>query len=492
MQILHLEDNPVDGELVERLLRRQGIVGHFTRVQARDEFIGALQQTRFDVILSDFELPGFDGLSALKIAHEQAPDCPFIFVSGRLGEEAAIESLAQGASDFIVKDRLGRLPATIRRVLRETSEKAAARRAQQMIADQAALLEMAQDAIVVGDLRGHIQYWNRGAERLHGWKAEEVIGRDAREFLFQDPAGFDEALKALLQEGAWSGEVRKRTKAGGQVLVETRWSLVRDPAGRPKSILSLNTDITGKKKLEEEVWRSQRVELVAALAGGIAHDINNALTPVRIGIDLLREGVTPEVQESVLGTMHTGVQRGTELLDRILEFARGASGKPVILDLRALLSEVDRLVSRSFPRSLRIETRTEADLRPVMGNHAQIFQVLLQLCLNAREAMPEGGSLQIRGANVELENRVSRWQPTPVFGDYVVLSVADTGRGIPPQRVERLFDPIYLEQEEDREKGLGLSTVQGIVKSHGGFVEVSSEPRQRTVFQVYLPAYLER
>jgi len=208
LQILHLEDNPVDGELVERLLRRQGIVGHFTRVQARDEFIGALQQTRFDVILSDFELPGFDGLSALKIAHEQAPDCPFIFVSGRLGEEAAIESLAQGASDFIVKDRLGRLPATIRRVLRETSEKAAARRAQQLIADQAALLEMAQDAIVVGDLRGNIQYWNRGAERLHGWKAEEVIGRDAREFLFQDPAGFDEALKALLQDGAWSGEVR--------------------------------------------------------------------------------------------------------------------------------------------------------------------------------------------------------------------------------------------------------------------------------------------
>jgi two-component system cell cycle sensor histidine kinase/response regulator CckA len=492
LQILHLEDNPVDGELIERLVRRQGIVGHFTRVKAREDFIGALQQTRFDLILSDFEMPGFDGLSALKIAHEQAPDCPFVFVSGRLGEDAAIESLTQGACDFIVKDRLGRLPSAIRRAIRDTSERAASKKALESVAEQAALLEMAQDAILVGDLQGRIEYWNRGAERLHGWTADEVRGRDAREFLFHDPSWFGDALKFLLQNGAWAGEVLKKTRSGGQVLVQTRWSLVRDSEGRPKSILSLSTDITGKKKLEEQVGRAQRMELVGALTGGIAHDIKNTLTPIKIGIELLREGVTTEIQESILATMHTSVERGSRLLERMLEFSRGVLGKPVLLDLRHLLSEVDRLVSRSLPGFITVETRMGPELRPVMGNGAQLSQLLLHLCVNAREAMPAGGTLKLAAANVELENKVSHWQTIPLFGPYVMLSVSDTGQGIPPHLVDRLFAPVYLNEDSHRATGLGLSTVQGIVKSHGGFLEVSSAPGKGTTVQVYLPAHLDR
>jgi PAS domain S-box-containing protein len=488
LQILHVEDNEDDALFTSKRLQADGIQCDIKRVETLDEFQKELDLGRMDIILCDFSMRGFDGFVALKAARQKCPDVPFIFLSGTIGEEKAVEALREGATDYIIKDRLSRLPASVKRALREAAEGAARRRMQERIREQAELLDHARDAICLKDMQQTILYWNKSAERLYGWASREALGRNANELLLQDDLNATAtALRSLIRNGDWMGELQQVTKHNKHIIVESRWTLLRDGDGKPRSILVINTDITEKKQIEAQFLRTQRLESIGALAGGIAHDLNNALAPVLMGMDLIRPELVGDQGRRHLEMMSVGARRAVDMVRQILAFSRGVGGKHEPLDLRPLIEEMAAFAGKTFPRSIQIESRLADNLPAVIGNSTQLHQVLLNLCVNARDAMPDGGTLTIEVRVAELDAASLRNIPGLAPGNYVEIKVSDTGHGIPPEIRQKIFEPFFTTKELGKGSGLGLSTALGIVKTHGGFLDLDSSPGHGATFKVYLP-----
>ncbi len=488
MKILHLEDSPDDVELVRQVLREEWPDCEITWVATQGDFLDHLQRSRFDVILSDFKLPGLSGLDALRVAREHAPDTPFIFVSGTMGEDRAIEALRSGAEDYVLKDRMKRLNAAIARALRESEERRQRREAEHRIREQAALLNQAGEAIFITDLEDRISYWNEGAERLYGWKSEEVIGRRPPQLfdfgMASQGAGRDETFA----KGQWAGELRTRNRAGEILVVESRQTLIRDEAGNPKARVCINADITGRKRLEEQFLRAQRMENIGLLAAGIAHDLNNMLAPILLAAPMLREHISDSSALAMLGTLEKSAERGANLVRQILAFAHGATGEQSLLQVKHLLRDTVAVMGGTFPKSIKLEDYIPGDLWTINANPTQIHQVLLNLCVNARDAMPNGGTLRLRAENQLLDAAVAGAIKGGRAGAFLVLQVEDTGTGISPEVLAHMWEPFFTTKGLDQGTGLGLSTVRGIVESLTGFVDVKSVAGRGTKFRVYLPA----
>ena len=619
VMVLHLEDNPADAELVEQALTLDGLAPRTTLVTDREAFVNALATAAFDVILSDYHGPGFDGMSALSDARRLSPETPFLMITGTLGEETAVEILKKGATDFVLKDRMNRIPQAVRRALREAehrqSRKAAEQallrservlrqvidlvphfifvkdaggrfllanqalaegygttveellgktdadfarspeearhsreddlrvietgqprlipretvtdpkgnvrvletlkipfqpeglgepavmgiaiditekeRAQRQLQEQAALLQMAPDAIVVRDDADRVRFWNAAAERIYGWTASEAIGRVASEMQGPSPDRLGEAKQALAQRDEWSGELQMTRRDGRTVVVDSRWALLRDPTGRPSGSLTIDSDATERKALEAQLLRAQRLESIGTLAGGIAHDLNNVLSPILMSVDLIRRRTQDERIRKVLAGVETSVKRGSDLVRQVLTFARGAGGERKVLRLEPVLLELEAIVRQTFPRTVQLTLRVGPGLWPVMADATQLHQVLLNLCVNARDAMLHGGHLEVVAVNVTVDETYVRMHPEARPGPCVALTVRDSGTGMPPALQERIFEPFFTTKEADKGTGLGLSTALGIVRSHGGFLSVYSEVGKGTTFKVHLPAALE-
>ena len=496
MHLIHIEDSEIDGELVAEFIHDEWPHCEITRVASREEFEATIQNTRVDVIVSDYTIPGYDALSALALAQRLCPGAPFIFFSGTIGEERAIEALKAGATDYVLKDRPARIIPAIRNALAVADQQAFRRRTeealreqQERLQEQASLLDKASDAIFVTNMARRVTYWNVSAERIYGWKVADAMGRDLRELLYEKDAGaFDEARAAVSAGGAWQGELHPSNRAGEPLTVKSSWSLVRDEAGNPASILSIDTDVTERRKLEIQLLRSQRMESVGMLAGGIAHDLNNMLAPIIISLDLLRERLTSTEDIELIDTLGTSAEHGAELVRQILAFARGAEGQRTPLQPRHLIESVVKLLQQTLPRSIEVRFNFASAPWMVSADATQLKQVLLNLCINARDAMPKGGLLEIRLANVEVDAAEARGFGTEAqAGPYLRISVTDTGSGIPPEMMERIFDPFFTTKAAGKGTGLGLSTVAGIVRSHEGFVEVESALGIGTTFHIYLP-----
>lgn len=357
--------------------------------------------------------------------------------------------------------------------------------------EQGALLDKAQDAIMVRDLDHRILYWNQSAERLYGWAAEEVIGRSAENLLYNDTTAFRAAAQCVLTEGEWTGELQQFTKDGTELTVEGHWTLVHDTRGRPKSILSINTDITEKKKLEQQFLRAQRMESIGTLAGGISHDLNNVLAPILMSIELLKMQETDEVKLNILTTIETSARRGADMVKQVLSFARGLEGMHVKIGVHHLVGEVEKIAHETFPKNIGLAHDFPAHLWDVEADPTQLHQVLLNLCVNARDAMPEGGTLTLSASNVVLDEQYVAMNIEAKPGPHVVIQVEDTGAGMPPQILERIFEPFFTTKELGKGTGLGLSTTLAIIKSHAGFIRVESEVGKGTSFRIYLPAQVE-
>jgi PAS domain S-box-containing protein len=615
LRILQLEDNPRDAELVKAILEAEGFTIELVRVETQTRFLAELDGgATIDLIISDFSLPSYDGLAALQLAREKRARVPFIFFSGTIGEEVAIDSLRNGATDYVLKHRPERLVPAVRRAIREQEDRVRRRqaeeqlrrseqqfrqiaenvddliavldlegkriynspsyatvlgnaealkgtdsfaeihpedrerirqlfhetvrtgvgkraefrflledgsvryiesqgsvirdgqgnivnalvvsrdvtkrkRAEEQIREQAALLDKAQDAICVTDMSQRILYWNKSAEVLYGWPAADALGKNANELLFKDDATRPmEALKSLISRREWKGELRQVTRNGKDIIVESRWTLVPDSQGKPKSILVVNTDITEKKRLETQFFRSQRLENIGMLASGIAHDLNNVLAPIMMGVPMLRESLADDASLNILETLERSAKRGADLVSQILSFARGAEGETRQIQLKHLIVDIERLVRETFPKSIHFKKDMPADLWVLQGNATQLHQVLLNLCVNARDAMPAGGTLSVVAQNQRLTREELRGRPDSKPGPYVVITVADTGTGIAPEVLDRIFEPFFTTKEPGKGTGLGLATVQGIVKNHHGFIEVQSEIGKGTQFRIHLPA----
>lgn len=368
------------------------------------------------------------------------------------------------------------------------------KQAEQKIREQAALLDIATDAIVVRNLSHEILFWNRGAERLYGWSTEEAIGKNANELLYKKiPPQLEEVLKTVVEKGEWHGELHQVTKDGVEIIVEGRWTLVRDEAGNPKSILVVNTNITEKKQLEAQFLRAQRLESLGTLASGIAHDLNNILTPILTSSQLLvlKLSSLDERNQHLLKIIESNSKRGADLVKQILTFARGSEGKRIPLQIEHLLSEIQHIAQSTFPKSININTNLPTTkLWTVLADSTQIHQVLMNLCVNARDAMPNGGALDLKAENVVIDETYAKMHFDAQVGKYVAIAISDTGVGIPPHLLDRIFEPFFTTKEQGKGTGLGLSTVIGIVKDHGGFLKVASNIGTGTQFQVYLPAGL--
>jgi PAS domain S-box-containing protein len=368
------------------------------------------------------------------------------------------------------------------------------KKVEEQLQEQAALLNIATDAIIVQDLKNKIVFWNKSAEQLYGWTAQEAIGKPANQLLYQTTSPqLQEALISIVEKQEWHGELRQVTKDGKEVIVESRWTIVPDVKKQPKSILVVNTDITQKKQLEAQFLRIQRMDSIGTLAGGIAHDLNNVLTPILTGAQLLQRQVySVEKQQHLLAMIETSAKRGANLVKQVLSFARGIEGKHKALLVSDLISEIRQIVQATFPKSIQVYIgEITKNLWPISGDFTQLSQVFMNLCVNARDAMPDGGILNIGAENILIDENYARMNIEAKVGCYVAITISDTGCGIPPTIIDRIFEPFFTSKEFGQGAGLGLSTAIGIVKSHGGFVNVRSEVGIGTEFKVFLPAVQE-
>ncbi|MGL5059115.1 MAG: PAS domain S-box protein, partial [Microcoleus sp.] len=329
----------------------------------------------------------------------------------------------------------------------------------QKIREQAALIDIATDAILVRDLDNRILFWSQGAERLYGWSAAEVVGKISSELFNRSPASqMDECISISVTQGSWQGELEQVTKSGQEIIVASHWTLVRDEFGQPKSILAVNRDITEKKQLEEQFYRAQRLESIGTLASGIAHDFNNLLTPILAVAQLLPLKIPnlDEQTQRLVSMLESNAKRGANLVQQVLSFSRGTEGKRITLQVGHLLLEVINLAQRTFPKSIKISsTIPTKELWTISADTTQIHQVFVNLLVNARDAMPEGGNLTIAAQNRHLDENYVRMNLEARVGSYVSIAVSDTGTGISPEIIERIFDPFFTTKKVGQGTGLG-------------------------------------
>jgi PAS domain S-box-containing protein len=350
--------------------------------------------------------------------------------------------------------------------------------AKRVCRERAALLDVAGDAILVRGLDDAIMFWNRAAAEMYGWSAEEVVGQSVRELVYDDPAAFDLATGTTIRTGEWEGELEQRTRDGRTIIVSCRWSLHPGALGHPDAIYVVNRDVTETRKLEAEQRRNERLESLGSLAGGIAHDLNNVLTPILMAVELIQmPGADPAQQDHLLDSITSSVRRGAEMTTQVLAFASGVASAHGVVDIRQVLDEAVGYAHRTVPGHSRFAEHLASGLGFVIGDETQLLRVLLNLLSNARDAVAAGGDIELRADIVE----TAGWPPR------LAVCVSDTGTGIDPEYLSTIFEPFVTTKPVGKGTGLGLSTARAIAVAHGGTLEVSSTLGLGTAFTLSLP-----
>lgn len=362
---------------------------------------------------------------------------------------------------------------------------------QQKVQEQAALLDVATDAILVRGIDNRILFWNKGAETLYGWTSEEAIGQNANQLLYCDAMDQEAEIQlSLIRKERWEGECQQVTKGGQEITVMSRWTFVKDQPGNPKFVLTVNTDITQQKQLETQFLRAQRLESIGTLTSGIAHDLNNILTPI-YGVAQLLPMQLPDANEHIqhqFAILQDSAKRGAKIISQMLSFSRGVEGERTALQIKHLISEILSFIHNTFPKSIEISTDIVQDLWSVRGDTTQLDQVFMNLFINARDAMPKGGSLSVSAMNLMLDQTFAASHIEAQIGPYVLATIADSGIGISEDQLEHIFEPFFTTKQPEGGTGLGLSTVHSIIHRHGGFITAYSELGKGTQFKIYLPA----
>jgi two-component system, cell cycle sensor histidine kinase and response regulator CckA len=370
----------------------------------------------------------------------------------------------------------------------ETSKQTIADGEKQLLA-QATLLDVARDAIVLQKMDHTIEYWNRAAADLYGWTAEEAMGKSTLELINVDSELHAEATVATIRDGYWRGELEHRDREGNRLIADCSWTLVRGDDGTPESILAVNADVTEKKRIEQLNLRTQRMESLGTLAGGVAHDLNNVLTPILMSVQLLASQETDPGRTELLETMEASVKRGAEMIRQVLSFARGVEGRRIDIDLGRLLDNLFAFCKDSLPANVSVSPDNDDDLWHTIGDPTQLLQVMTNLVNNAKDVLPNGGNIAIRAHNVVVEDQfssLSRGLVEP--GSYVVIEVEDNGPGMSPEVLDRVFEPFFTTKGVGEGTGLGLATSIAIVRSHGGQLHAYSEMEHGSRFHIHLPA----
>lgn len=485
--ILIVDDHAGNRETLAALLE----CPDYTLIEAVDgpQALIRAGEYRPDLILLDVMMPGLDGFEVCRRLRADATlaEVPVIMLTALDDQRSRMEGIEAGADDFLTKPFHGpELRARVRTITRLNRYRLLLQ-AQERVWEQARWLDEASDAIFYRNLEDRITYWNRAAAQLFGWAHEEKAERTACEMLPNDSTPPHQAARRSAGEaGNWWGELSHVTKSGREIIVACRLTLMRDLQNKPKGLLCVHSDITEHKRAETGLLRKQRLESIGTLVSGVAHDLNNSLAPVLMGVDILRLQGVEDLE--LLADMETSARYGSEMVKQLLTYAKGAEGEKIRLKTEKLLQEVARLIRGSFPKNIELITRIADSMPDVLGNQTHLHQVLLNLCVNARDAMPEGGTLTLEGRDTEITALECAAFPDAKPGHYVWWRVSDTGTGIPESVRERIFDPFFSTKTPMKGTGLGLSTVLGILRGHAGFVRVTSEPGQGSAFDIYLPA----
>ena len=492
-RLLHVEDEVTDSDLVGVWLQEAGLNWEVVRVDTREAFVKALESERFDIILSDFQLPAFNGLEALKETRARRPDLAFVFFTATLGEERAVDALKAGATDFVAKERPARLVPALCRAVREAEERAARKRAEEGLRQREEnfhlLFETNPHPMWVFD-RDSLRFLevNSSAAEHYGYSREEFLAMRITDI--RPPSGAGRALAAVRADSdsgtRHTGEWRHQSKDGRLIDVEIAAHDI-EFNGHPGRLVVAH-DVTERKRLESQLLQSQKLEAVGQLAAGVAHDFNNLLNVITGYSELLLRslpagGTDRERTEQI----RRAAERGGGLTRQLLAFSRRQVLEPRVLDLNTALADVQSMLTRLIGEDIRMVTSFDPALGRVFADPGQMEQVLVNLVVNARDAMPAGGALVLETSNVDLDETYARTHPGSTAGPHVRLAVSDTGHGMDVATASRVFEPFFTTKPRGKGTGLGLATVHGIVQQSGGHVDVYTEPGHGTTFKIYLP-----
>lgn len=495
LRLLLVEDNENDALLVVRELKRGGYDTVYERVWDAASMRTALERQQWDLVLSDHSMPQFSGRDALNVLREREPDVPFIFVSGTIGEDTAVESMRMGAQDYLSKSNLRRLVPAIQRELREAAGRRERRRAEAALRESEQRFEKVFQASPVGITistlaEGRYVDVNTAFLRMIGRTRDEVIGNTAQDIAFwRDPANRARIMERLRQNGGTLQEVETivQAKDGTQRRVLVALEQV-DFSGIP-CVVALVHDISGLKQLEQQLNQAQKMEAVGRLAGGVAHDFNNMLTVITsYGELLLGDLDAGDRRRGDVEEILKGARGAATLTRQLLAFSRQEVVQPRPISLNATVAGTEKMLKRVIGEDIALESRLTADPSTVLCDPGQLEQIVMNLVVNARDAMPQGGRLRIVTTNAMLDETALRDFPFARPGRYIVLTVSDTGIGMDAATQEHIFEPFFTTKEQGKGTGLGLATVYAIGKQAGGFVAVESTPGAGATFNVFIPA----
>jgi two-component system, cell cycle sensor histidine kinase and response regulator CckA len=500
VHILHLEDDPMDAELVRARLAEAGLACRITRAQSRDEFERLLQQETIDIILADYRLPAYDGMSALRVTLERCPEVPFIFVSGTMGEEAAIAALTQGATDYVLKHNLSRLAAAVQRALQEAENGRQRRQAEEALAQSEAkmrcILDSIDEGFIVIDREYRILSANRAFCNQNDLPEEGVIGRHCHQVSHHsDRPCFAQGEACPAKETFDTGSAHAATHthedtSGAPRYVELKSYPIVDASGAIVSVVETISDVTEKRKLQEQLAQSQKMESIARLAGGVAHDFNNMLGVIMGRTELAMGQVNPSHPLFAdLEEVHKAAQRSARLTRQLLAFARKQTVAPCVLDLNETVAGMLKMLRPLIGEDIDLDWRPGDGVWPIKMDPSQIDQILANLCVNARDAIAGVGRIRIETGTVAFDRVDYARNAELVPGQYALLTVSDDGCGMHPKTINNIFEPFFTTKEIGKGTGLGLATVYGIVKQNDGLIHVYSEPGRGTTFKIYLPRH---
>jgi len=519
LRTLLIEDSPTDAKLVLHELGKLGRPVEASRVQNDSGLHEALTTSNWDLILCDWSMPGYSALRALAVVKELAPDVPFIIVSGTVGEESAVEAMRAGARDYVLKDKLGRLVPVVDRELREARERAARQLAETALRASEARFSRLSTSGIVGivfaDLDGNVFDANDAYLDMLGYSREDMVAGRLN-WKERIPPEWTALTQRQAEEIRRTGAARPLEqelfhKNGTRVPVLQGAALLEDP-----KVVAFVVDMTrqrraeeaealraeeakreqaGRERAEEALRRSeeqlrqaQKMEAVGRLAGGVAHDFNNVLSIILSYAEVLLESFRQgDPVRDDLDEIRKAALRASALTRQLLLFSRQQVTNPRVLDLNEVLANTEKMLKRILGEDVDFSLALGSDLGRVRVDPGHIEQVVMNLAVNARDAMPKGGKLTIETANVVLDDSYVRTHLPARSGRFVMLAVSDTGVGMDKATQARIFEPFFTTKPKGQGTGLGLSTVFGIVEQSGGTLWVYSEPGCGTTFKIYLP-----
>jgi PAS domain S-box-containing protein len=502
LKILIVEDSEEDTLLLIHKIKRGGFEVMWKRVDNEADMRQSLLENKWDLIISDFSMPNFDGLQALKLYQQISADIPFIIVSGRVGEDVAVNAMKKGAHDYLMKDHLERLVPAIERELGEAQNRRERLKAMKLLKEReeflSAVIENIPHVIIVKDAK-NLRYLrvNKAGEELLGISRDKLIGKSDYDFHHLKEA----ALLALKDKDVLGrGELVDipeetiMTKGKGKRILHTKKIPIMNEKGEPLFLCSISDDITARKRqeaqeveLRNQLRQAQKMESLGTLAGGIAHDFNNVLAVIIGYTDLAKDSVTKGgTVEANLEKVLIAANRAKSLVRQILTFSRRNEAEFIPVELREIVEEVLKLLRPSIPSSIEIIDRLESGV--IMADPIQIHQVVMNLCTNAYHAMIEdGGTIEITLARIEIDPQLASVYPELENGPAMKLVIRDTGHGMTEDIMARIFDPYFTTKSKGHGTGLGLAVVHSIVKGHHGTITIDSQPDKGALFSIYFP-----